>query len=226
MVDPHVAIVRRACEMISSSSSTSSFSSGRQRPKLHELAAEANLTPSHFHRVFKKVVGVTPGQYARGGVSGGRKERTVTVGCDGPAEGLSTANGPGHDAFAAVDRAADGDNIGESTIDWNEFDAMFAAAGSPELQVSDTNIENLNPLFVKGSLSSGSNYTGQIDYEDVLDSISANGGGSMTELLGGDSFLLPSGACGGLEQSTIPISPFPIQHSKDTWDGEGFSSYQ
>lgn len=32
--------------------------------KLGELAAGAGLTPSYYHRVFKKVMGVTPGQYA------------------------------------------------------------------------------------------------------------------------------------------------------------------
>ncbi|EEH16615.2 hypothetical protein PABG_06702 [Paracoccidioides brasiliensis Pb03] len=36
-----------------------------QRPTLQDLANEAGLTPSHFHRVFKKVVGITPGRFAR-----------------------------------------------------------------------------------------------------------------------------------------------------------------
>ena len=35
-----------------------------QAPKLEELAREANLSPQYFHRVFKKIVGVTPHQYA------------------------------------------------------------------------------------------------------------------------------------------------------------------
>lgn len=34
------------------------------RLTLNELAAEAYLSPSHFHRLFKKIVGVTPKQYA------------------------------------------------------------------------------------------------------------------------------------------------------------------
>lgn len=32
--------------------------------KLHELAARVNLSPYYFHRIFKKIVGVTPKQYA------------------------------------------------------------------------------------------------------------------------------------------------------------------
>lgn len=33
-------------------------------PKLDDLAGEAGLSPQYFHRVFKKIVGVTPHQYA------------------------------------------------------------------------------------------------------------------------------------------------------------------
>ena len=38
--------------------------SGVPAPKLDELAAEAGLSPWYFHRVFKKLVGVTPKQYS------------------------------------------------------------------------------------------------------------------------------------------------------------------
>lgn len=39
--------------------------------RLAELAAAAGLTPCYYHRVFKRVRGLTPGQYARVCKSGG-----------------------------------------------------------------------------------------------------------------------------------------------------------
>ncbi len=53
--DPQVEAVRRACERIASA---------EEAPSLAALAAEAGLSPFHFHRVFKKVTGVTPKDYA------------------------------------------------------------------------------------------------------------------------------------------------------------------
>ncbi|WEW56576.1 hypothetical protein PRK78_002023 [Emydomyces testavorans] len=60
--DPHIRLAQKACETMT----LAALAGGeKQRPTLHDLATEAGLTPSHFHRVFKKVVGVTPGKYAR-----------------------------------------------------------------------------------------------------------------------------------------------------------------
>jgi methylphosphotriester-DNA--protein-cysteine methyltransferase len=55
--NPQAAVVEKACETIQHN-----LASGL-KPRLRDLAAQAGLTPSHFHRVFKKLVGVTPGQY-------------------------------------------------------------------------------------------------------------------------------------------------------------------
>ena len=56
--NPQQALVQKACATIESD-----IRAGL-KPKLQRLADEAHLTPSHFHRTFKKVLGVTPGQYA------------------------------------------------------------------------------------------------------------------------------------------------------------------
>ncbi len=53
--DPQVEAVRRACERIAAA---------EEAPSLADLAARAGLSPFHFHRVFKKVTGVTPKAYA------------------------------------------------------------------------------------------------------------------------------------------------------------------
>ena len=57
--DPQSAMIAKTCEAIAAA-----VAEGRNPPVLRDLASEAGLTPSHFHRVFKKVKGVTPGQYA------------------------------------------------------------------------------------------------------------------------------------------------------------------
>jgi AraC family transcriptional regulator, regulatory protein of adaptative response / methylated-DNA-[protein]-cysteine methyltransferase len=53
--DPQVEAVKRACATIASA---------EEAPSLADLAASAGLSPFHFHRVFKKVAGVTPKAYA------------------------------------------------------------------------------------------------------------------------------------------------------------------
>ncbi len=53
--DAHVALVRRACAAIAGAETP---------PSVAQLAAQASLSPFHFHRVFKKVTGVTPKAYA------------------------------------------------------------------------------------------------------------------------------------------------------------------
>lgn len=52
---PHTAAIRHACGRITHA---------EQEPTLADLAAEAGLSHYHFQRVFKKVVGISPKQYA------------------------------------------------------------------------------------------------------------------------------------------------------------------
>ena len=51
--------VVRACRTIQAA-----LDAGDEPPALAELAAEAGLSPSYFHRAFKRIVGVTPKGYA------------------------------------------------------------------------------------------------------------------------------------------------------------------
>jgi AraC family transcriptional regulator, regulatory protein of adaptative response / methylated-DNA-[protein]-cysteine methyltransferase len=72
--DPQVQAVRRACERIASA---------EEAPSLADLATSVGLSPFHFHRVFKKVTGVTPKAYtaaeqARRAADGLRTAETVT----------------------------------------------------------------------------------------------------------------------------------------------------
>lgn len=52
---PHAACVAAACRQIETASTP---------PSLAELAAQAGLSPHHFHRVFKAITGLTPKAYA------------------------------------------------------------------------------------------------------------------------------------------------------------------
>jgi AraC family transcriptional regulator of adaptative response/methylated-DNA-[protein]-cysteine methyltransferase len=58
--DPQVARARRACRLIDTA-----LEDGAERlPTLEELAAKVGGSPHHLQRVFKRVVGVSPAQYA------------------------------------------------------------------------------------------------------------------------------------------------------------------
>jgi len=53
--EPHNAMVRAAIDMMASAASP---------PTLNQLAAHVSMSPFHFHRVFTRIVGVTPKAYA------------------------------------------------------------------------------------------------------------------------------------------------------------------
>ena len=55
MTEVKAGLITAACRRIESSP---------VQPSLAELAAEANMSPGHFHRLFKKLTGITPKEYA------------------------------------------------------------------------------------------------------------------------------------------------------------------
>lgn len=121
MQDPQSVMIAKTCETISAA-----VLAGRNPPVLRELAREAGLTASHFHRVFKKVAGVTPGQYAsniRDSATGVVAEKTriegeevVDIGFDFDCDfaGLTAQ-------FEVSNPALTLDDL----IDWNEFDRIM-----------------------------------------------------------------------------------------------------
>ncbi|KAL4870500.1 hypothetical protein BDV12DRAFT_165725 [Aspergillus spectabilis] len=131
--NPQVLFVQKACQTIKSDIVSGS------RPTLTKLAGEAGLTPSHFHRVFKKVMGVTPGKYAAGIL----KESEVVRGNsldESFSEGRNWSPGvfqPWDEKLSAdLDAWLMGDldwdvgvgaAVDNNALLWNDFDALIAA---------------------------------------------------------------------------------------------------
>ncbi|RAK83650.1 hypothetical protein BO79DRAFT_204170 [Aspergillus costaricaensis CBS 115574] len=101
------ANIQRACQTIRASVQAGS------KPTLRMLAAEAGLTPSHFHRVFKRVVGVTVGRYVGDIVMKGKK------GMGGDGEGAC------RDWVGGESDGCGGH--GNGAVLWNDFDVLLAA---------------------------------------------------------------------------------------------------
>ncbi|KAJ5665133.1 Ada DNA repair metal-binding [Penicillium maclennaniae] len=134
-------MVNKACGMIQEALSIG------MKPRLQDLAARVGLTASHFHRVFKKRMGVTPGQYvssilegSRGGSSGSGLRTPDSVSLvetprlDENGTGLLDA-GEG----LALSGAYEPPVILDAWNAWNEFDVLLAAeqgSGSAEVDGS------------------------------------------------------------------------------------------
>lgn len=116
-VNPQQQLIQKACATIESE-----IKAGL-KPKLQRLAEEANLTPSHFHRVFRRTLGVTPGQYAARILnthreSGNEANRSLIPAqiCD--INILDPCSAP---VASEIDPGTD------DWVPWNEFDFLIAA---------------------------------------------------------------------------------------------------
>ncbi|KAL5362765.1 metal binding domain of Ada-domain-containing protein [Aspergillus floccosus] len=105
--NPQVQLIAQACATIESD-----IRAGSKPTTLRDLAAQANLTASHFHRVFKRIMGVTPGQYAA----------ALLDGC-GPVGNAAVAFQP----WGLVNGIYDNGVAADFDMDWNDFDALIAA---------------------------------------------------------------------------------------------------
>ncbi|KAJ5134598.1 Ada DNA repair metal-binding [Penicillium atrosanguineum] len=125
-------MVNKACEMIQEA-----LGAG-MKPSLQDLATHVGLTASHFHRVFKKKMGVTPGQYvsgileeSRGGSpgSGSRTPDNVSI-VETPRLGFMNESGLGvkdTSESLVLSGTCEPPVILDAWNAWNEFDVLLAA---------------------------------------------------------------------------------------------------
>ncbi|KAJ5360682.1 Ada DNA repair metal-binding [Penicillium concentricum] len=123
--NPQTAMINKACESIRNTLTTG------LKPKLKDLATEAGLTPSHFHRVFKKHVGVTPGQYVESLVQSNLHSPASSP-SDASVETPRSASDRGEilDLDMNRDKGAGLSAAGHEISlmgGWNEFDALLAS---------------------------------------------------------------------------------------------------
>ncbi|KAJ5908523.1 Ada DNA repair metal-binding [Penicillium taxi] len=123
--NPQNLMVERACQDIKD------ILGRGLKPRLQDLAIQAGLTPSHFHRVFKKRMGVTPGHYANATLvsmnlhSPPGSLSAVTYDAETPALGLNEVD---EVSDLSVGNMLDpGGHISTVTMEaWNEFDDLLA----------------------------------------------------------------------------------------------------
>ncbi|CAL5871792.1 uncharacterized protein PFLUO_LOCUS6045 [Penicillium psychrofluorescens] len=149
--DPQTVLVQIACASI-----RDLLAKGLKPPRLYDLAAAAGLTPSHFHRVFKKRVGVTPGRYAADfvqsrvsqGVDGASPDTLSSGRLDSSSSPSSPVSGLGGggdgerldwnldwnlEGGKGVERVSDGLAVVDEAVLWNDFDVWLS--GEPAIHV-------------------------------------------------------------------------------------------
>jgi len=123
------AMVDKACEMIQEVVATG------LKPRLQDLAAQAGLSTGHFHRVFKKRMGVTPGRYVSGilqGHAGSSPGPDTTPKSETPHLGFVDESRIQSDMDAG-ERLAPVAGLSVTACEpaiidwWNEFDVLLAA---------------------------------------------------------------------------------------------------
>jgi methylphosphotriester-DNA--protein-cysteine methyltransferase len=126
--NPQTAVVEKACESIRN------ILTAGLKPKPRDLATQAGLTSSHFHRVFKKHVGVTPGQYINRLV----QDKLCSPGSltSDAFSGVETARSCSGERNETLDRGENSEEAGPPVAGadfpglmegaWNEFDALLA----------------------------------------------------------------------------------------------------
>ncbi|KAJ5191665.1 uncharacterized protein N7498_010650 [Penicillium cinerascens] len=131
--DSQATMVDKACEMIQEALAAGS------KPRLQDLAARAGLTTSHFHRVFKKKTGLTPGQYASGILQGAPESSPGSLSPDTvsmlepPHLGFVDESRMELDMGAGASLALPEAGLSAAACEpvmgdwWNEFDVLLAA---------------------------------------------------------------------------------------------------
>ncbi|EGE86085.1 DNA repair and transcription factor Ada [Blastomyces dermatitidis ATCC 18188] len=182
--DPHIKLAQRACQTMTlaalRAASGANTGEARTRPTLQDLANEAGLTPSHFHRVFKKVVGITPGRFAREVMEG----KKMTGYLKRLEEGIS-ASGGGYAGYgggagtcgagAGVEKA-DADGEGRLSVDFSSKPGGAAANG--------LGLDGVDGVFSPTVTTDSQNYTAlphagsmRIDWNEFDRMLGGTGGG-------------------------------------------------
>jgi methylphosphotriester-DNA--protein-cysteine methyltransferase len=112
--DPQKDVVASACRSIAEAEGVENgLGSGKGEKngvRLEELATKAGLTKSHFHRVFKKITGVTPRIYA----VNLRAEKLLEIGSSSPPGGSTP------ELSSAESSRGDGDMQSASLSPWSQ----------------------------------------------------------------------------------------------------------